>query len=511
MPKRLARMRPTRGLSFDLPPWETSPEFYSRLLNIVIRSGFPQRIGGNRNAYDPPSGAPYHIFNCPMAGGNFWLYQTTNRLFVVLTAAHTDISPAAGTMPSSVTKPSQWSHAILNGIPIFNNSLDIPYYWLGNPAVDAVALTGWDANTRAALIAQHRFHLFALNITVSSVNNPNLFLWSDAAAPGTIPTSWTPSATNEAGSGQVSETPGIITAGRSLRDTFMIYKSNACYSVDYVGGNEKFTKKLLWSRAGALSSRAVDDANGFHVVVTEGDIVINDGYSQPKSIADGLVRQFLFSQISTSSFEALQVLFDYVNQDVWVMFPETGETMNTIALVYNVPSEAWGVVDLQDIAYAAMGIVDDIGPSGSWDSDADTWDSDTTAWNESSLTAAIERMIFARPLATKVQLFNSTDLTVMDSLMAKYSITFGEPERIKFVRQVHLRGRAFGTFYVRVGSQMFPDQATTWSNEVTVTDPGQAVPLFTQGRYISIEVRAADNAVYDFTGFDWEVEMRGYF
>jgi len=509
LPKQLSRLRPSKGLAFDLPAWETSPDFYSRLFNIVIRSGFPQRIGGKRNAYDPPTVAPYHVFNAPQLGNNFWHYQGINHMYVVTGLTHTDITILAGL--TNIARPAQWSHAILNGIPVFNNSIDFPMYWAGLTANKALALPGWPANTSAALIAQHKFHLFALNMTVSSVNNGSQFLWSDAALPGAIPASWTPSATNEAGSGQLSETPGVITAGRSLRDSFIIYKSNAAYTVDYVKGNDKFVTKLLWSRAGALSSRAVDDANGFHVVVTEGDIVINDGYSQPKSIAEGLVRRFLFDQISTSNFDTLQVLHDFVNNDVWIMFPETGETFCTIALVYNLASQAWGVVDLADVAYTAMGIIDDTSPGTTWDTDAGLWDDDLTTWNESNLTAAIERMMQAQPLTTKLVAFNTTDLTVLDSLIAKYSMTFGEPERIKFVRQAHIRGRLFGSLFMRVGYQMFPDDAIAWSAEVTITDPGQPVPLFTQGRYISFELRGADNAVYDFTGVDFEVEMRGYF
>jgi hypothetical protein len=392
-----------------------------------------------------------------------------------------------------------------------NNSVNAPMYWAGVPANKSLVLPDWPVNTTAALIAQHKYHIFALDITLAGVRNGNRFIWSDAAQPGAIPQFWTASATNEAGSGQLSDTPNNITAARSLRDTFIIYKANSAYTVDYVKGNDKFVTKLLWSRAGALSPRAVDEIGGRHVVVTEGDIVINDGYNQPVSIAEGLVRRFLFDQISTSTYEALQVLHDYVNNDVWIMFPETGATFCTLALVYNIASQAWGVVELQDVAYAAMGIVDDSSAAVTWDADGGTWDSDTTAWNESDLTAAIERMTQAQPNTTKIQIFNTADLSVVNSLMAKYGITFGEPERIKFVRQVHLRGRGFGTFYVRVGSQMFPDQVTTWANEQTITDPGQPVPIFTQGRYISIEVRAADNAQWDFTGFDWEVEMRGYY
>lgn len=511
MAKQLARIRPTKGLAFDIPAWETTPDFYNRLFNVLIRNGFPQRVGGKRNAYDPPSGAPYHAFNAPMLGNNFWLYQTTTRIFCVVGGTHTDITPAGGPMPGTVTKPSQWSHALLNGIPVFNNSLDAPYYWLGVPANDAIILPGWPANTIAQIITQHRYHLFALNISVSGVNNPNLFLWSDKALPGAIPATWTPTATNEAGSNQLSETPGVITTARSLRDALIIYKNNAAYSVDYVGGNDKFATKLLWSRAGALSPRAVDDANGVHVVVTEGDIVLNDGYSPPQSISNGLVNNFLFGQINTSTYEALQVLYDFVNQEVWVLFPESGETFCTIALVYSMRSEAWGVVDLADVAHVSMGIVDDTSPATTWDGDSGSWDTDTTIWNESNLTAAIEGMVQSQPLTTKLVNFGTNDLVAMDSLLAVYSKTFGEPERIKFLRQVHLRCRNFGTFFIRVGYQMFPDDPITWSAETSITNPGQPIPTFTQGRYISIELRATDNFVWDITAFDMEVEMRGYF
>jgi hypothetical protein len=509
--KSLARIRPTKGLAFDVPAWETTPDFYNRLFNVLIRNGFPQRIGGKRNAYDPPSGAPLHVFNAPMLGNNFWLYQTVNRIFSVVGGTHTDITPAGGPMPNSVAKPSQWSHAVLNGIPVFNNSLDSPCYWLGNTAFDAVTLTGWTAGTLAKIITQHRYHLFALNITVGGVNNGNYYLWSDKAAPGAIPGSWTPSASNEAGFDQVSDTPGVIVTARSLRDSLIIYKNNAAYSLDYIGGNDKFAKKLLWSRAGALSPRAVDDANGVHVVVTQGDIVLNDGYSQPVSISTGLVNNFLFGQLNSTTYEALQVLYDFVNQEVWILFPESGETYCTIALVYNMRSQAWGVVDLADVAYASLGIIDDTSPGTTWDTDAGTWDNDTTTWNEDGLTTAIEGMLQAQPLITKLVYFGTGDLVAMDSLVAKYSMTFGEPERVKLLKQVHLRGRNFGTFFVRVGYQMFPDDVLTWSAETSITDPGQPIPTFTQGRYISIEVRASDSAVWDLTGIDMEVEMKGYF
>jgi hypothetical protein len=58
---------------------------------------------------------------------------------------------------------------------------------------------------------------------------------------------------------------------------------------------------------------------------------------------------------------------------------------------------------------------------------------------------------------------------------------------------------------------MSPSDPITWSPEVTITTPAQAVPTFTQGRYISYELRSDDASVWVFTGIDMEVEFRGYF
>jgi len=101
---------------------------------------------------------------------------------------------------------------------------------------------------------------------------------------------------------------------------------------------------------------------------------------------------------------------------------------------------------------------------------------------------------------------------VVPAYVGKYSMSFGEPERVKFVRRVHMRCQAnFGTLLVRVGSQQTPTGPTTWSPEVAITAPQQIVNTFAQGRYISIEVRSNDVVVWKLTALELEAELRGYF
>jgi hypothetical protein len=260
-----------------------------------------------------------------------------------------------------------------------------------------------------------------------------------------------------------------------------------------------------------LNTRGVVDINGRHVVVTEGDIVICDGYSAPVSIADKLVRQFLYTQIDQNNFGNLQVVYDHVREDVWIMFPESGQTYNTLSMVYSLTNKSWGTIRHPPIAHAAMGIISDTVGSDAWDQSPLNWDQDTTAWTQPTIQKATESLVFAVPSATTLTQYSVNDLVVRDAVLGKYSMSFGDPERIKFIRQVHVRARSFNQLKIRVGSQMFASGPTTWSNEVTLTAPGQPVPLFTQGRFISVEIRSDDSAVWQVTGVDFEAELRGYF
>ncbi len=78
MPKRLQRLRPTRGLALDIPPNELGADFYSQASNVVFRDGFAERIRGNRAVYTQNTVTPvFHILNVRAPGGvtesNFWL------------------------------------------------------------------------------------------------------------------------------------------------------------------------------------------------------------------------------------------------------------------------------------------------------------------------------------------------------------------------------------------------------------------------------------------------------
>jgi hypothetical protein len=112
----------------------------------------------------------------------------------------------------------------------------------------------------------------------------------------------------------------------------------------------------------------------------------------------------------------------------------------------------------------------------------------------------------------ELRLHDTDDATSVSAVIGRHDLTFEAPERVKFVRRLHVRAKeGFGTLLVRVGAHMSISDAVTWSAEVPLTEPQQVVNVFAQGRYISFEIRSTGSEVWTITGVDLEAELRGYF
>ena len=507
-PKKLLRLRPRRGAASDLPAWSNGADTFDQADNIIFRQGVAERAPSVAAVYDPPSVAPYHLINFQTGGTNYWIYTGATASYLVTGATHTDITHAGG--QQSQTTIGKLSLGLLNGVPFFNNALDEPMYWDGNPANNFVDLPGWTATETCEFLVAHRFHLFAFGIDGPSGNFPEQIKWSGAAAAGNIPSTWTPAATNEAGSVSLSDTPGELVSARNLAQSLAIYKKGSTHLADYIGGEEIFAFRTLFSQAGALTRHAVADINGRHLVVTDGDIVIHDG-STIRSIAQNRRKRFLFNQLDQDNFENLFTVYNREKNEVWVCFPEAGNSYASRAMIYDVANDAWGDRELENIAFGAPGIINDSAPDETWDGDSEVWDDDATVWNEVNYSLAAEALVLADQGAPD---FLETDSgnSSLSTVLAKNDIDFGEPERYKFVRRVHLRIEAETSvdFMVRLGTRDATGESVTYTNAVTVNSDDGYADLLATGRFISVEVKATTDKAFKITGLDLEAELRGY-
>lgn len=507
-PKRTLKLRPRRGVATDLPPWAVGKDFFTQSDNILYRLAVAERAPSFGAVYDPPSVNPIILLNTQVDGTNFWVYCSDNDQFVVESTNHTDITHLSGLITQ--TDISKLSLGLLNNVPFFNNAVDEPQYWTGDVGDQFVDLPDWTATETAAFMTAHRFHLFAFGIDGPAGDFPNQLKWSDAAAPGNVPASWTPAASNEAGDNTLSDTPGALVSALNLRNLLAIYKTGSIHAAEYVGGQEIYSFRTLFTQAGALARHSVADVNGKHFVVTDGDIILQDGVNI-QSIAQDRRKRFFFNSLDQSNFQKHFAVYYRAKNEVWLCFPEAGNDVCTRAMIYDVAHDSWGDRELSNISFGAPGIVNDTAPDETWDADTEVWDADTTVWNQQNFSAAEEMLVFAESI-TPDFLQVDTGSTSLLAVLAKHSMDFDTPERFKFIKRVHLRieGATDIDFSLRIGGQATTEDAIAWCTAVTVNSNTGFANVLCMGRFISVEISATTDKPFKITGLDIEAELRGY-
>lgn len=506
-PKKLLRLRPTKGVAADLPPNEVADEFYTSASNVHFRGGFAGRVLGSRAAYGTLPVDVLHMLNARIGTTNFWLFFGADEIHALETSNSDDVT---GSSLTPVTQPWQWSSTLLNGIPCVTNGLDPPRYWAGDVGTPFATLPDWPAATSCKSLIAFQFHLVAMDIDGPSGHFEDQVLWSDAAEPGAVPAAWTADADNEAGDAVLGDSPGPIQCAVPLRGSLLLYKRSSVYSMDYIGGNDVFSFRQILSATGALTRHAVADlSDGRHFVVGDGDIYITDGVNR-LSVAQDRMRDFVFNQLDQDYFENLFVVYHRAKNEVWVCFPEQGSQYCTLAVVYDVGHDSFGVRVLPDVTCAAIGIVNDTASSEAWQDATYLWADGARLWNQPNYSLAVESLLTGA--GTTATQHDTQDAVELAASLSRYDLTFGEPERVKFVRRAHVRARTgFGTLYVRVGSRMTPTDSIDWAAETPLVEPAQIVNTFAQGRYISVEIRSEDDDEWQVSGVDLEAELRGYF
>lgn len=513
-PRRALKIQP-RAAKPDAPSFEIRPDDLTFTQNVLFRDGWAECAPSANAVYEDLLTDVYALHNMRIGGINYWVYHGTNKSSVVEGSTHTDLTIAGGLQ--NAANNHQWTVGLLNGVPFANNGLDVPMYWDGMIANKFVALPGWPAGTVCAGIFAHRFHLFALAINGPSGNFPEQVLWSDKAAPGNVPATWAAAANNEAGDNVISDTPGRCITAANLGRSLIIYKEQSTHAVDYIGdaSDEIFNFRTLFSQLGALSRHSIADINGRHFVVTDGDIVLNDGV-RPRSIAYGQRRKDFFDSLDQENYERHFVVYNRGSDEVWLCFPTAGETIPNRAMIYNVKSGDWGDRDLSGISTAAIGIVNDTAPDESWNGDPEAWDDATKKWDQQNFSLARSDLVLAEPqvpaevFGRLLRLGGGNGSRV--SIMRKDAIDFGEPLRFKNVKRVYMNIEATPdvVFTVRVGGRETADGPTTWAPPETMTSADPFVSPVISGRFIDWEATVDTEKPWRLPGASIEYTLKGY-
>ena len=345
------------GLIKGPPPAELPPEAWTAGKNIRIVDGSIQRSEGHASVFGTALGAAHFIMPVPTVSRYFWMYGSTQKMYVTDMLNHYDITRASG---GDYTAPiASWTGGVLGGIPIVSNGHDEPQMWApADVGTKLTALSNWPAGFKANILRPFKTILVAADIIDGSGNrNPHEIRFSHPADPGAVPSSWDyTDATKLAGRTQIAEGGDFIIDMYPLGEINVIYKGNAAFGMRYIGLPDLFAFPKIMGMNGILTRRCVQEVLKRHVVVTQGDIIIHDGQN-----VQGLLNQkqqkSLFTDIDPTYFDRSFTFVIPKKREFHFVYPAIGSSIPNTDFIWNWDTKTFAHREFD--AYAVgVGVVD---------------------------------------------------------------------------------------------------------------------------------------------------------
>lgn len=515
----------TGGIIRDIPPHLLPPEVWSDGQNVRFQDDKVLKFDGHSAVFDPPSVAPYWALGVPTAIDHFVLYAGLAKVFTANGGDHFDITRAVGGDYTGAAA-NDWNGGLLGSIPVITNGTDVPQVWSPIATTQRlVDLVNWPATDRAKVIKPFKNFLVALNLTISGTTFLHRVKTSQPADPGSLPDSWDETdPTKDVVVKELDDTQaGIIQDGEELRDIFVIYKDASTWGMQFTGGRFIFRFFKIFNSTGILTQRCVVPiVNGsFHFVATGDDLILHDGQNA-QSLIDKGWKRFLASTIDSDNIDRSFCVSNPRKDEAWFCFPKSGSTLPDLALVWNRRDGIMGVRDLQEAAFIASTVVNDIATSQAWDDDAGSWEGDTTTWDERLFNPQALDLLQCDPTNTKLfhmdrtSQFNNVNMTSFvqrDGLAIVGVDRQGHPKADigvhKLLKRVWPKAEG-GPFEVRVGSQQSLGGPITFQSPQTFT-PGtdDFVDVCVEGRLLTIRFQSTADVAWKLHGYDVEIEVLG--
>jgi hypothetical protein len=356
-----------------------------------------------------------------------------------------------------------------------------------------------------------RSFLVALNITKDDVNFPRVVKWSTEAATQTLPTSWNETtSTVDAGEFELADTKGDILDGLQLRDSFMIYKEDAVYSMTFVGTPFIFSFRQLSPTIGAIAKNCVAEFDGGHAIFGKGNFYINDG-QRIKPILPMKLKEYVFQSIDGAQTNKCFVVADYGRTEILFCFTADGASTNepNKAVVWNYITNTFTIRDIPDLAHIGYGNVGNPTRATTWAGTTDTWETITGPWTM-SYDLQDKVLLFADPGNTKLYRDNSgnkENTAFMNSYIQRSGLSIneqGQPDQttVKRISAIwpKMSVSSDNAINVYLGTSMSTEGGVTWNAPVTFDPDTQSkVSVRGTGKFYAVKFEST-------TDMDWELD-----
>jgi len=191
--------------------------------------------------------------------------------------------------------------------------------------------------------------VFGTNDYGTDYLDPMLIVWSDSDDPYT----WTPAATNQAGSLRLSHGSEIVTAVQS-RQEIIVFTDSSLYSLQYVGPPFVWTAQLVADNVSIIGPNAAVIASGAVYWMGVDKFYKYDGRVQTLNCD---LRRYIFSD-----FNALQTQQVYAGtnegfNEVWWFYCSADSLENNRYVVYNYIENVWYYGNLGRTAWLDSGLL----------------------------------------------------------------------------------------------------------------------------------------------------------
>lgn len=205
------------------------------------------------------------------------------------------------------------------------------YEWQLSSNTAAAVISNAPTDNKAIVVTNERF-LFALG----AGGNPRKVQWCDKEDN----TTWTPSATNEAGDFELQST-GEILSGHRLRSRTLILTTADAHVANYIGPQLVFSFDRVGTDCGAISRHScVSHMEGAYWMGSKSFFFFNGSAVQeiPCTVLD-----YVFNDLNNDQRSKVTAMNNAQYGEVWWFYPSGGSTENDRYVVYNYQEQYWNI------------------------------------------------------------------------------------------------------------------------------------------------------------------------
>lgn len=511
-----------QGVSTDPQPWTLTPEFITSGRNFRIFAGSMLSSGGDMLWSTAPvnfnPGYPFHV---GATAGDFWIIMGRSAVYVFDGSVWTDISSVQGYANIGVDQELLWSACMMGSIPVVSNPQGQPEFWAPQQPAQVLQPLMFDATETwtdklysAQIFRSHKNFLFALNLQENSVEFPDSFRWSHPSDINGLPPTWDETdPAFLAGKAALGGDGGPIVDGESLRDAFCIYSERSIDILDYTNDEYVWRRRELSATVGLLSRNSMVEVKGNHFLLTNGDIVRNDG-NKIESIAHDRIRRVLASTIDIDNYNRSYAVRNDALKEIWFCVPETGADYPTVGFIYNWRDDSWAIRDLP-INTSISNYGSQAEPSRNWDdyTDLELWEETGSSWGSAQRTPIDDTIVGTNPIDGTLSILDPGDQAdgPYNTFIERTDYPLLGHKQLTTITRVYPHMKGEGQVSIQFGSQDYPGGPVRWQPAKLFT-PGDTrkIDLRTTGELHAWRFSSVDKSIWHLSGFTIEYELAGF-